>query len=323
MDKVSIIIPVYNSEKNIHGADYLRQAIDSALAQTYKNIEVVVVNDGSKDNGKTEETALSYGDKIKYIKKENGGVSTALNTGIKNAEGEWISWLSHDDLYTPDKIEVQMNDVRKMQEKTVNYKRILYYCDGGFINSEGVKIEKKSKTLNEGYYSGNDRLFYLFKRYYIGGCGLLIPKQMFEEVGYFAEDMRYMQDMFEWEKAFLAGYAFYVNNKVMSITRIHNMQTSTTGKSYALHDRDRVGRYLAENIKDITNSKGQSILKQYMYMCAKNNSLEIADIIYSNMKKENKLSPADKFGMLFLKRYGILRKCMVSVYYKIRFGTKR
>ena len=77
---VSIVIPVYN------GANYMREAIDSALAQTYKNIEVIVVNDGSTDN--TDEIAKSYGDKIRYFKKENGGVATALNLGIREMRGE-------------------------------------------------------------------------------------------------------------------------------------------------------------------------------------------------------------------------------------------
>ena len=79
---VSIVIPVYN------GAEYMREAIDSALAQTYKNIEVIVVNDGSKDN--TDEIARSYGEKIRYFKKENGGVSTALNLAIQNMQGEYF-----------------------------------------------------------------------------------------------------------------------------------------------------------------------------------------------------------------------------------------
>ena len=90
--KVSIIIPVYN------GANYVSEAIDSALAQTYKNIEIIVVNDGSSDDGATEKIAKSYGDRIRYFAKENGGVSSALNFGIRQMTGEWFSWLSHDDL---------------------------------------------------------------------------------------------------------------------------------------------------------------------------------------------------------------------------------
>ncbi|WP_032139571.1 glycosyltransferase family 2 protein, partial [Rickettsia tamurae] len=108
---VSIIIPVYN------GANYMKEAINSALAQTYKNIEIIVVNDGSKDNGETERVALSYGDKIRYFHKENGGCGSALNYGIKNMKGEYFSWLSHDDIYYPNKIEHQVNILNKLDNK--------------------------------------------------------------------------------------------------------------------------------------------------------------------------------------------------------------
>ena len=99
---VSIVIPVYN------GSKYLGEAIDSALEQTYKNIEIVVINDGSKDNGKTRAVAKSYGDKIRYYEKENGGVSSALNYAIKMSKGQFISWVSHDDKILPEKIELQI-----------------------------------------------------------------------------------------------------------------------------------------------------------------------------------------------------------------------
>ena len=71
--RVSIVIPAYN------GSDYMKEAIDSALAQTYPDVEVLVVNDGSDDDGRTEAIALSYGDRIRYFRKGNGGVASALN----------------------------------------------------------------------------------------------------------------------------------------------------------------------------------------------------------------------------------------------------
>jgi glycosyltransferase involved in cell wall biosynthesis len=99
---VSIVIPLYN------GANFLSEAINCALNQTYSNIEVIVINDGSKDDGAGREVALSFGDKIRYFEQENGGVSAALNHGISKMNGEYFSWLSHDDLYTNDHIEKQV-----------------------------------------------------------------------------------------------------------------------------------------------------------------------------------------------------------------------
>jgi len=95
----------------------LREAIDSALAQTYSNVEVLVINDGSNDNGETETIALSYGDKIRYFCKENGGVATALNLGIACMKGDYFSWLSHDDLYYPEKIMMQVGVLAKLADK--------------------------------------------------------------------------------------------------------------------------------------------------------------------------------------------------------------
>ena len=104
--KVTIVIPVYN------GANYLGNAINCALAQTYQNVEVLVINDGSTDNGETERIARSYGDRIRYFYKPNGGVSSALNLGIQNMTGDYFSWLSHDDAYTSDKIADAVNIFR-------------------------------------------------------------------------------------------------------------------------------------------------------------------------------------------------------------------
>ena len=109
--KVSIVIPVYN------GSNYLKDAIDSALSQTYNNLEIIVVNDGSNDEGKTKAIAEPYGNKIIYLEKENGGASSALNLAIKKMTGDYFSWLSHDDMYYPNKISRQVEELQNYDKK--------------------------------------------------------------------------------------------------------------------------------------------------------------------------------------------------------------
>lgn len=98
--KVSVIIPTYNSAK------YVTEAIDSVLEQTYENIEVFVIDDGSTDT--TKEVLQKYGDAIHYLYKENGGASSARNYGIENATGKYIAFLDADDIWMPEKVEKQV-----------------------------------------------------------------------------------------------------------------------------------------------------------------------------------------------------------------------
>ena len=112
--KVTIIIPVYN------GSNFLAEAIDAALAQTYQNCEIIVVNNGSTDDGASEKIALSYGDKVRQYLKENGGVFSVLNYAFEKMTGEWFSWLSHDDLYYPEKIEKQIAFINELIDENPN-----------------------------------------------------------------------------------------------------------------------------------------------------------------------------------------------------------
>ncbi len=105
--KVSIVIPVFNAEK------YISECIESALNQTYKNIEIIAVDDGSTD--KSLELLHRYENKIKVISKENGGTATALNAGIKTIRGEWFKWLSDDDVLYPNCVEELIKEAKKIK----------------------------------------------------------------------------------------------------------------------------------------------------------------------------------------------------------------
>ena len=105
---ISIIVPIYNVEK------YLKKCIDSIINQTYKNLEIILVDDGSPDNcGKICDEYAKKDNRIKVIHKENGGVSSARNVGVENATGEYIGFVDSDDYIEKDMYEVLINNLKK------------------------------------------------------------------------------------------------------------------------------------------------------------------------------------------------------------------
>ena len=215
---VSIVIPVYK------GANYLAEAIDSALAQTYKNIEIIVVNDGSPDDGATEKVALSYGEKIRYIYQKNGGVSSALNTGIREMKGEYFSWLSHDDLYEPNKVEKQVALIKSEND--------IILCSGSFIDSKGTPIAHHTRTAS-GRFTGVELFKLVLRDYCLNGLGFLVPKVVFDKEGGFDESLRYMQDMDMWLRMMWKDYTFVCHDDLLVKSRIHaGQQTNTIADLY-------------------------------------------------------------------------------------------
>jgi glycosyltransferase involved in cell wall biosynthesis len=180
---VSIIIPVFN------GSNYLRKAIDSALAQNYGNFEIIVVNDGSTDGGATENIALSYGAQIHYFQKENGGVASALNDAISVMNGSYFSWLSHDDEYLPTKIETQVKFLRKIDRQDA-----IIYSGFEVIDSKSVK----TGTMLMPSIDPQDFRYWLASASLLHGCTLLVPLERFARSGGFDLRLKTTQDYDLW-----------------------------------------------------------------------------------------------------------------------------
>ena len=224
--KVSIVIPAYNA------SNYLAEAIDSALAQTYKNIEIIVVNDGSKDDGATAEVVRKYGDKIRYFEKENGGSSSALNVGIDNMTGEWFSWLSHDDLYYPAKVEKQIAYLNELDlSECIKYKHI-FFSASDLIDGNGKIIRKSSKekavkkSIDIDNLSGNEYLIAEPTKYNFHGCSCLIHKDAFKDVGKFDENLRLLNDIDMWVRLYFNNYIVHYVPEVLVMGRVHGKQIS-------------------------------------------------------------------------------------------------
>jgi glycosyltransferase involved in cell wall biosynthesis len=233
--KVSIVIPVYN------GANYLREAIDSALAQTYENVEIIVVNDGSTDGGKTEETAKSYSDKLRYLRKDNGGVASALNLGIKEMRGEYFSWLSHDDVYYPNKVEVQINYL-----KNENNKNVILYSDYDLIDSQSniVKTEKIKHVEPQNFR------YALIMSNPINGCTALVPRSCFDGAGTFDESLKTTQDYDLWFRM-AKKYDFMHLPKTLIQSRVHAEQGTVTLSS--IHATES-NNYFIKCLKELDSS---------------------------------------------------------------------
>ena len=210
--KVSIVIPVYNGE------DYINEAIDSALAQTYENCEIIVVDDGSTDG--TETVVKSYGDKIRYFYKENGGVSSALNVGIGYMKGKYFQYLPHDDLLHPDKIE---KNIRAIQQSGNEMSIVWSGWNFKYMDGRGVK---KFEILSK--YAGEEQLTnsvfpLLFSL--VNTVTVLINKKFFEKVGLFNTELYTSQDYDMWFRTFIGQKTIYLNEALIDY-RIHNQQGS-------------------------------------------------------------------------------------------------
>jgi glycosyltransferase involved in cell wall biosynthesis len=206
---VSIVIPVYN------GANYMREAIDSALAQTYQNTEVLVVNDGSTDGGRTEEIARSYGTRIRYFSKPNGRVGSALNLGLREMNGDYFAWLSHDDIFLPEKIARQIDFLHK------NGAFAACYTDYFWIDAKGAILRK----IRRPWLPRKKGLKRLFGYCYINGSTMVIRRKCFDQVGMFDEKLKYTQDMEMWFRL-LQRFEIGRVAEMLGKMRLHSEQVS-------------------------------------------------------------------------------------------------
>lgn len=272
--KVTIVIPVYNGEQ------YLKNAIDSALDQTYKNIEVLVVNDGSKD--KTDEIAKSYGNKIKYINKTNGGVASALNVALKEMSGEYFSWLSHDDVYLPEKIEKEVNALSTLKNKDT-----VIVCNVDIVNHSLALIRHNKIPDN----ARKSMACYLAFDQSVGlnGCALLVSKKLFDKHGYFNENLKVTQDYDMWFR-FATHEDFFIIDDNLVLSRQHENQGSKTMTEVHSEVDNLHSRFINEiEINEFLNYVNHDIdlcknyYTQYLYTMNCKKSAVQALILYINI----------------------------------------
>lgn len=226
---VSIVIPVYN------GSNYLRDAIDSALAQDYGRCEVIVVNDGSRDGGRTKAICRSYGNRIRYVERENGGVAAALNTGILEMKGDYFCWLSHDDVFFPNKVSMQIQSICETGNPYTIAEANYAFCNV----DTGGKVETDFQTYYDRHWLENGCAWFLWCETHFSN--LLFHRCHFERVGLFLESNMTAQDQ-DMQFRLLRGQHTVFSDAVVSLFRMH--RASGTNRNRALLFQENRAWYL-------------------------------------------------------------------------------
>lgn len=202
--KVSCVICVYNGET------YLAEAIRSIIKQTYANIELIVVDDGSSDN--SGKIAKQFPE-VKYVYKENKGHASALNLGLKMAQGGLVAFLDCDDLWLPEKIEKQLQEFEQNPQ--------LQYCTTLIQEFYNPDLENYVRPALPGYVATT----------------LMVKKSFFEDYGKFEENKKHSH-VTEWfAKTKNQNVAEYTVSEVLAYRRIHkeNMSWGDSSKSHDEH----------------------------------------------------------------------------------------
>lgn len=217
---VSIIIPCYN-----HGA-FLGEALDSVLLQKHKNWECLIVNDGSTDNSADIGKKYCLKDpRVKLINKENGGLSSARNAGLKESKGAFISFLDADDKWESSKLKNQLKQVIEDSADVI-------FSDYNFFD------EKKTFHHNELPVPESLEVedFIARNPCRASSSSIMIKRRVFETVGFFDLNLRSLEDLDYWFRCFLQNFRFVFSIEKDVLIRMHGLSMQKNYiKMYVYH----------------------------------------------------------------------------------------
>lgn len=201
---VTVVIPFYN-------CPYIDQAVRSALEQSYSPIEIIVVDDGSTQFADRLDPYRPY---IHYLGKANGGTATALNHGIRFAAGEYVAWLSSDDLFYQDKIN---NQVLFMQQHNAyishsNFNYIDAYSNITHFSVAPLSVLQNKVDFYRCFLNANP----------VNGCTVMFRKEIFNHIGLFDENLPYTHDFDLWNRVIQSGFEFPFLNEALVGYRWHS-----------------------------------------------------------------------------------------------------
>ena len=302
MDLISIIIPVYKVEK------YLPECVESILNQTYKNFELILVDDGSPDNsGKMCDEFAEKDSRIKVIHKENGGVSSARNIGLDNASGEYITFIDSDDFVDKRYLEV-LYSTSKENDTDISICCFAKYTHSSFI----IFNEIFPKKINIDFKDSNflkffKRYFYLKNNIFGSACRTLFKKASIKNLR-FDENIKISEDLLFVVNTIYNSQSISFTNEILYFYRITNISASTSYKNNFLKSQGNLSIELTSLFSKIDNKSFNKILKRYKSL--------LCYYLFSNEIKFRKSNPDYK------KNLKEIRKSELYKYFKLFSGIK-
>jgi len=269
-NKVSIIIPVHNSEK------YLEECIESALNQTYPDIEIIAVDDGSTDN--SLKILEKYSNKIKIIKIKHCYLPAALNQGLKIAKGEWIKRIDSDDVLYPDAVENLVSVGKNIEDK----KNTVLFGHVDIINSTG-KIIRKRIYPNYNKLENFDLNIILLDHMIATPESSLFHRSTFEEYGMYDDESRKIgSDRELWLRyCLLHGCRLHLIPKIIAKYRIHPSQITMATRKERANNQNQTNNSILEKL----NPKDRLLYEKALSRYRKNKPLnkKFWEIVQNNI----------------------------------------
>ena len=293
-NKVSIIIPVHNSE------EFLEECIESTMNQTYPEIEIIAVDDGSTDN--SLKILKKYTNKIKIITIKNCRVGTAFNEGIKIAKGEWIKPLDSDDVLYPNGIENLVTVGINVEDK----KNTMLYGHFELIDSTSGIIAKKIQP-NYNNLKILDFNVILLDHFLAWHGSSLIHRSTFEEYGLFDESIPNEVDYELWLRfCILHNCRLQLVPKTIAKFRIHSAQLTITTRKKKLELENQIRNSVLEKL----NSNDRFLYEQLLSKYKKSIPLiwKVLLFLQENIVFKFPSSLATKMMILYYSKNGLVRK---------------
>lgn len=249
---VSVIIPAYNA------AAYLGDTLESVFAQTFRDYEVIVVNDGSPDTTELETVLLEYPDRIHYFKQKNRGVASARNTGIRNARGEFLAFLDSDDIWLPDFLTEQLKFFAGNPSLDMACADCVYFGNSELAGETWQILDPiENPATFEKVLPTHGGAFASFS---------LLRRETVLKVGFFDEELRLLEDYEYWLRLLYRGGRLAYLGKVLGKRRVHS-ESLTYNREVVIPHAIIALRKL-ENILDRTSKEASLVKKEIAFATA-------------------------------------------------------